>query len=381
MPQNNVDTVNILNEADLTDVLSPNLTDVVHLTQGRKATVQALKTSILNGESTDVTDINVPSPNANTITVQAITGGTTNSTTIPTATSTTAGVMSADQATRVATIPVTGIDGSETIVQAGSNVTVTGLGTASNPYTIASTGGGGATNLTVTRTATTVTVNSDTGTEEAIPASTTTQAGVMTAADKVAINTNSNKVGITTAQANAITANTAKETAHPLIDDDTLNTATATNVASAESIKAYVDANAGGGASVFNVTTGTAEFKGEYVGPAPTITETATNGIYDIVVPVGCSIIWFDFKGNASDVNASGNITFNYDNSANATDRRFDVTPFALIGGNANKPLNKFGVTDYVETQSITSNITSILIPNLGGTGTSQTHTFALTIK
>jgi hypothetical protein len=46
---------------------------------------------------------------------------------------------------------------------------------------------------------------------------------------------------ITQSQSEAITANTAKVTAHLLIDDDTLATATPTNVASAESIKAYVD--------------------------------------------------------------------------------------------------------------------------------------------
>ena len=44
--------------------------------------------------------------------------------------------------------------------------------------------GGGATNLTFTRDASTVTVVCDTGTDAVLPAATTTQAGVMTAADK-----------------------------------------------------------------------------------------------------------------------------------------------------------------------------------------------------
>ena len=46
---------------------------------------------------------------------------------------------------------------------------------------------------------------------------------------------------ISGAQASAITANTAKTTAHTLIDSDSMTGASATNVASAESVKAYVD--------------------------------------------------------------------------------------------------------------------------------------------
>jgi len=49
----------------------------------------------------------------------------------------------------------------------------------------ASGGGGGATNLTFSRTATSVTVISDTGADATLPAATTTQAGVLTASDKV----------------------------------------------------------------------------------------------------------------------------------------------------------------------------------------------------
>lgn len=48
-------------------------------------------------------------------------------------------------------------------------------------------GGGGTTNLTMSRDATTVTVLSDTGTDAAIPAATASLAGIMSAADKVAL--------------------------------------------------------------------------------------------------------------------------------------------------------------------------------------------------
>ena len=99
------------------------------------------------------------------------------------------------------------------------------------------------------------------------------------------------------------------------------------------------------GSSAFNVITGTAEFKGEYIGSAPTISESSTNGIYNIIVPINSTVLWFTFKGNSNDVDSFGNIVFNYDNSANLTERMFSVTPFPLVGGSANKPLNKFGST------------------------------------
>lgn len=234
--------------------------------------------------------------------------------------------------------------------------------------------GGSVNDLGVATSATQVEITNTAGSNASILAATNTTAGVMSASDKQAVGAN------TSSRHDAASA-----------DDNSLNfTGQAFSVNLSEDANnalelrvngLYASGGSGGGASTFNVTIGTCEFKGEYVGSAPTITEQATNGIYDIVVPVNSSILWIDFKGNANDVNASGNITFNYDNSANATERRFDVTPFALIGGNANKPLNKYGSTDYVETQTVTANVTAIVIPNLGGTGTSQNHTFALTIK
>lgn len=71
---------------------------------------------------------------------------------------------------------------------AGSNITLTPSGSgATRQITIASTGGGGATNLSFTRDASTVTVASDTGTDAVLPAATTSLAGVFTAAQAVAL--------------------------------------------------------------------------------------------------------------------------------------------------------------------------------------------------
>jgi hypothetical protein len=68
-------------------------------------------------------------------------------------------------------------EGKLTYLSAGTGLTISGT-------TISSTGGSGATNLSFTRTSTTVTVESDTGTDAVLPGATTTDAGVMVAADK-----------------------------------------------------------------------------------------------------------------------------------------------------------------------------------------------------
>lgn len=74
-------------------------------------------------------------------------------------------------------------DGSETVVTAGANVTVTGTGTAGNPYQINSTGGSGSTNLTYD--AATRTIASDTGTDAVLPVADNTNPGLLPVADKV----------------------------------------------------------------------------------------------------------------------------------------------------------------------------------------------------
>lgn len=82
--------------------------------------------------------------------------------------------------------PGTG-DGSETKINSGTNITLTGTGTIADPYIISSTGGG-ATNLAIgTVDATTVQITSDTGTNATLPTATNTAAGVMPAADKAKV--------------------------------------------------------------------------------------------------------------------------------------------------------------------------------------------------
>ncbi len=70
-------------------------------------------------------------------------------------------------------------------------------------------GGGGATNLTMTRDSTTVTINSDTGTDAIIPAATTLLAGVLLPAEKVKLN---NTSGTNTGDQTNITGNAGSAT-------------------------------------------------------------------------------------------------------------------------------------------------------------------------
>ncbi len=69
------------------------------------------------------------------------------------------------------------------LVVAGTNVTVN-YNDVANTLTISSLGGGGSTNLSVTRDATSVVVVSDTGTDGTLPVATGSLAGVLSAADK-----------------------------------------------------------------------------------------------------------------------------------------------------------------------------------------------------
>lgn len=85
-------------------------------------------------------------------------------------------------------IEVTGSGGFVEVGAGGASIEVT--------FRTATGGGGGATNLATTVAATTVTVTSDTGTDATIPAATTTDAGVLTAADKTTIDGLGNASGL-----------------------------------------------------------------------------------------------------------------------------------------------------------------------------------------
>ena len=104
------------------------------------------------------------------------------------------------------------------------------------------------TNLSTSTSSTTLTVASSDGTDAVLPVATTSAGGVMSAAlfDEVAANTS--KSGITSTQANAITANTAKET-NVTTDLSTTTSSTTLTVASSDGTDAVlpvVTTSAGG---------------------------------------------------------------------------------------------------------------------------------------
>ena len=114
---------------------------------------------------------------------------------IPAASSTEAGLLVAADKVKLDALPSDAAelirDTMGTALVAGANVTITPDDTA-NTITIAASGGGGgggATNLSVTtRTSTALTVASDTGTDAVIPAASSTEAGLLVAAEKIRLN-------------------------------------------------------------------------------------------------------------------------------------------------------------------------------------------------
>ena len=91
-------------------------------------------------DALDVTNLTVTTA-ASTLTVNSSTG---TDAILPAATTSLAGVMTAADKTKLNALPST-VDGSETKVSAGTNVTVTGAGTIASPYVINSTATGGTT--------------------------------------------------------------------------------------------------------------------------------------------------------------------------------------------------------------------------------------------
>ena len=414
MAQTNVDIVTILDEADL-PVTTPILTDNVHLTLGRKATVAALKATILAGENTDDVNLNVPTPSATTLTIED-TNSTGSGTTLPAATATTAGIMSAADKAQLDTIPAGGIDGSETIIQAGTNATLSGAGTTADPYIIGATGGGGG-SLTDAQIKTAYENNANTN--EFSDAEQTKLAGItnvgsgqiITAAERTAlaaaeanVNADWNAVTgdaeilnkpttITPAQASALAAATtdiaAIETAQTAQDTAiALNTAkvsaggsidvhsdvdTTTAAPAANQVLAWDDATsmwlpttisaASTSYGVEELAIANSNFMVEYIGDAPTLTNPSA-GVHNIVVPLDTLINSIEFEGNNANIDGSGNVVIVIDNSANGRNKRFNTVVIPALGGNQNR------TTDANEVISVAGNVTTISVPSLGGLGT-----------
>lgn len=127
---------------------------------------------------------------------------------------------------------------------------------ATNGYVLTANGSGGATwvaaptgttNLSVTTYATTVDVESDTGTNGTIPAATTSKAGVLTSTDKTkldGIEALADVTDATNVDAAGATMNTDTDVSSNswVVDEDNMVSDLATKVPTQQSVKAYVDA-------------------------------------------------------------------------------------------------------------------------------------------
>jgi len=131
-----VSTDNTINGDGNTTALSV----VPSTTAGNQLTIDGTdgKLYVAASENSGATNL-TNTPAATTVTVASSTG---TSTILVGATTSLAGVMTAADKVKLTGLPTT-IDGSETILTAGTNVTITGTGTISTPYVINAAGGGG----------------------------------------------------------------------------------------------------------------------------------------------------------------------------------------------------------------------------------------------
>ena len=177
--------------------LSNSVTGTLPIAQGGTGavTAEAARAALgLDGIQTNVTTDLSTSTSATTLTVVSSDG---TDAVLPVATTSAGGVMSAtlfDEVT--ANTSKSGITSAQASAITANTAKETNVST----------------NLSTSTSSTTLTVASSDGTDAVLPVATTSAGGVMSAAlfDEVAANTS--KSGITSAQASAITANTAKET-------------------------------------------------------------------------------------------------------------------------------------------------------------------------
>ncbi|MEO5627488.1 MAG: hypothetical protein ABIQ89_01210 [Candidatus Saccharimonadales bacterium] len=201
----------------------------------------------------------------------------------------------------------------------GTNLSLTGT-------TLNAAGGAGTTNLTTTAAPTTVTINSDTGTDAAIAAADVTNAGLFLPAEKTKL------AGITTGAdvTNATTVNAAGAVMESdtttaamqfVVDEDNMASDSATKVPTQQSVKAYVDANGNGdvtgpGTAVadniatFNGTTGKIIKDSGKAAPAGTIvgtTDTQTLSGKTLTTPTIASFT--NAQHNHTDAAGGGQLT------------------------------------------------------------------------
>ena len=153
------------------------------------------------------------------------------------------------------------------------------------------------------------------------------------------------------------------------IDEDNMVSNSDTKLPTQQSVKAYVDANSGGGSSLSYValTSGDAIFNIMYAGPAVPVLTSSGVGTYTLTIPDGTYVNWINAKCNTSTLNGSNEFIVKYNNVANSFPRRLSVE----YNGNNGALLNPFDFSmNY--TQTVAANETTIVIPNgnaLGSNG------------
>lgn len=153
----------------------------------------------------------------------------------------------------------------------------------------------GNTDLSFTRTATTVTVVSSTGNDAVLPAASTTQAGVMPASSVV------EATDVRTLTGTAVNAvNLGTFTGGTIPDNLTIK-------AALQSLETAVEAAGGSGLSEYNVaiTGGNANTSLRVIATATGITCAFASGTYTMTLPANCSVLSADFRTNPSDIDTA----------------------------------------------------------------------------
>ena len=138
-------------------------------------------------------------------------------------------------------------------------------------------------------------------------------------------------------------------------------------VKAAEDGLEFVAAPGGDSVSETNLLQGTLSLHVVYAGSsAPTIASPST-GEYTLTIPSGTKVQKVDVIGDNGDVDGSGTLTLNVDNSANSQDKYWTSQIIKVDGNQLIADLSTFGITI---TQVQVSNTNTITFPSLGSFGT-----------
>jgi len=254
-----------------------------------------------------------------------------------------------------------GADGSETVIQAGSLITVTGSGTAGDPYVITGQAPDGSETVVTAGARVTVTGSGTSGDPYVItadaPAAPDGSETIVTAGARATV------TGSGTSGDPYVVAADAPDGSETSVTAGANVTVTGTGT-SGDPYVVAASAGGGGSADVFDDDSiGSASVEVTRRGGTATVFTNPSAGNYNLAVQAGAYIEAVDFIADNGDLDGSNQLILVLDNSANTRDRRFIVQVWDLVN-NQMADLHAFGI---VPQQSISGNITTLTFTNMNG--------------